>query len=157
MKYRPSICAVVLLTISATSAQVASHAPTQFSTPQTTTSQPTGRPVARVNGTVLTDRDLQREMFTMFPYAQQHNGNIPQEMEPEIRSGALKMIVFEELVYQEALRRKMTVSAERLGRAETDFRQQFRGVSTVPEYGVSRLAPAIARKDQTLAIDRSTA
>jgi len=67
MKYRPSICAVVLLTISATSAQVASHAPTQFSTPQTTTSQPTGRPVARVNGTVLTDRDLQREMFTMFP------------------------------------------------------------------------------------------
>jgi parvulin-like peptidyl-prolyl isomerase len=131
MKYRPSICAVVLLTISATSAQVASHAPTQFSTPQTTTSQPTGRPVARVNGTVLTDRDLQREMFTMFPYAQQHNGNIPQEMEPEIRSGALKMIVFEELVYQEALRRKMTVSAERLGRAETDFRQQF---ATPAEY-----------------------
>jgi hypothetical protein len=50
----------------------------------------------------------------------------PQEMEPEIRSGALKMIVFEELVYQEALRRKMTVSAERLNRAETDFRQAVR-------------------------------
>ena len=125
MKYPLSICAVVLLTISATSAQVASHAPTQLVAPQKTISQPTGKPVARVNGTVLTDRDLQREMFTMFPYAQQHNGNIPPEMEPQIRAGALKMIVFEELVYQDALRRKMTISPERLNRAEADFRKQF--------------------------------
>ncbi len=131
MKYPLSICAVVLLTISATSAQVASHAPTQLVAPQKTISQPTGKPVARVNGTVLTDRDLQREMFTMFPYAQQHNGNIPPEMEPQIRAGALKMIVFEELVYQDALRRKMTISPERLNRAEADFRKQF---ATPAEY-----------------------
>ena len=124
MKYRNAI-AVVLLTVSAASAQVASHAPTQFSAPQKKASQPTGKPVARVNGTVLTDRDLQREMFAMFPYAQQHNGNIPPELAPGIRSGALKMIVFEELVYQEALRRKMTVSPERLNSAEADFRKQF--------------------------------
>jgi parvulin-like peptidyl-prolyl isomerase len=117
--------AIALLTVTAASAQVASHAPSQFSTPQKTVSQPSGRPVARVNGAVLTDRDLQAEMFTMFPYARQHNGNIPAEMEPGIRSGAMKMIIFEELVYQEAERRKMTVSAERLNRAETDFRKQF--------------------------------
>jgi peptidyl-prolyl cis-trans isomerase SurA len=131
MKYLLSICALVLLTISVTSAQVASHAPTQFSAPQKKTSQPTGKPVARVNGTVLTDRDLQREMFAMFPYAQQHNGNIPPELAPGIRTGALKMIVFEELVYQEALRRKMTVSPERLNSAEVDFRKQF---ATPQEY-----------------------
>ena len=131
MKYPQSICAVVLLTIFTASAQVASHAPTQLVAPQKTTSQPSGKPVARVNGTVLTDRDLQREMFTMFPYALQHNGNIPPEMEPQIRSGALKMIVFEELVYQDAVRRKMTVSPERLNRAEADFRKQF---ATPTEY-----------------------
>ncbi len=70
----------------------------------------TGKPVARVNGAVLTDRDLQREMFAIFPYARQHNGNVPQEMEPQIRKGAMQMIIFEELVYQEAQRRKITVS-----------------------------------------------
>ena len=56
--------AIALLTVTAASAQVASHAPSQFSTPQKTVSQPSGRPVARVNGAVLTDRDLQAEMFT---------------------------------------------------------------------------------------------
>src|ERR1017187_6278944 len=131
MKYRLPICAIALLTVTAASAQVASHAPSQFSTPQKTVRQPTGKPVARVNGAVLTDRDLQTEMFTMFPYARQHNGNIPAEMEPGIRRGALKMIIFEELVYQEAQRRKMTVSPERLSRAEADFRKQF---ATPEEY-----------------------
>ncbi len=85
----------------------------------------TGKPVARVNGTVLTDRDLQREMFAIFPYARQHNGSIPQEMEPQIRQGAMQMIIFEELVYQEALRRKMTVSPQRLNEAEAAFKKQF--------------------------------
>jgi len=130
MKHRNAI-AIVLLTVSAASAQVASHAPTQFSAPQKTTSQPSGKPVARVNGTVLTDRDLQAEIFTMFPYAQQHNGEVPKELEPGIRAGALKMIVFEELVYQEALRRKMSVAPDRLNRAEADFRKQF---ATPAEY-----------------------
>jgi len=61
----------------------------------------------------------------MFPYAQQHNGNIPPELAPGIRSGALKMIVFEELVYQETLRLKMTVPPAKMQRAEADFRKQF--------------------------------
>jgi parvulin-like peptidyl-prolyl isomerase len=131
MKYPLTICAVVLLTISVTSAQVASHAPTQISAPQKKAGKPTGKPVARVNGTVLTDRDLQREMFTMFPYAQQHNGDIPPELLPGIRAGAMKMLVFEELVYQEALRRKMTVAPDRLNHAEVEFRRQF---ATPQEY-----------------------
>jgi DMSO reductase anchor subunit len=32
--------------------------------------QVTGKTVAIINGSVLTDRDLLREMYTMFPYAQ---------------------------------------------------------------------------------------
>jgi parvulin-like peptidyl-prolyl isomerase len=83
-----------------------------------------GKPVARVNGAILTDTDLLREEYAIFPYARQHNG-VPKELEGQIRDGALKMIIFEELVYQETLRRKMTVPPAKLQRAEADFRKQF--------------------------------
>jgi parvulin-like peptidyl-prolyl isomerase len=87
--------------------------------------QTTGKAVARVNGSVLTDRDLLREMFMIFPYARQHNGTFPQAMEADIRKGALKMIEFEELVYQEALRQKLAVAPARLNLAERNFIHQF--------------------------------
>jgi peptidyl-prolyl cis-trans isomerase SurA len=87
---------------------------------------PKGRPVARVNGVVLADRDLLREMYTIFPYARQHNGAFPKAMEADIRKGALKMIEFEELVYQEAKHRGMTVEPIRLNKAEREFMKQFK-------------------------------
>jgi peptidyl-prolyl cis-trans isomerase SurA len=83
------------------------------------------KPVARVNGAVLTQGDLLREMYAIFPYARQHNGTFPTALEPDIRRGALRMIEFEELVYQEAKRRQMTVAPERLAHAEKQFRKQF--------------------------------
>ena len=86
---------------------------------------PPARPVARVNGAVLTDHDLLREMYTIFPYARQHNGEFPKQMEGDIRRGALKMIEFEELVYQETIRQHMTIAPERLATAEKEFRQRF--------------------------------
>lgn len=86
---------------------------------------PPERPVARVNGTVLTDRDLLREMFAIFPYARQHNGGFPKAMEADIRKGALQMIVFEELVYQEARQRGMAVPPAKLDQAVAEFRKQF--------------------------------
>jgi PPIC-type PPIASE domain/SurA N-terminal domain len=112
----------------AAKAQVAAHATTTVastSVPQ----QPSAltvsdKPVARVNGTVLTDRDLLREMFTIFPYAKQHNG-FPKGQEAAIRQGALEMIIFEELVYQEAEKRKVIVPAATIRKAEADFRGQF--------------------------------
>ena len=82
------------------------------------------KPVARVNGTVLVERDLRREMYTIFPYARQHNG-FPTELEPQIRRGALQMIIFDELVFQEAKRQNMTISPARLAQAEAEFRKQF--------------------------------
>lgn len=135
MRYQLPICALLLvaLSFSVASAQVASHAPTGVA--NTTASQApalqvSDKPVARVNGAVLTDRDLLREMYAIFPYAQQHNG-FPKAQEAAIRQGALEMIIFEELVYQEAVRRRLTVPPEKLNRAEADFRKQF---NTPDEY-----------------------
>src|SRR5271169_1321995 len=117
---------VVLGTITPLYSQmVASHAPTTVVKQSSVVApQPAGKPVARVNGAVLTDRDLLREMYTIFPYARQHNG-FPKEMEGQIRSGAMQMIIFEELAYQEAVKRNLTVSPARLQRAEKDFQAQF--------------------------------
>jgi parvulin-like peptidyl-prolyl isomerase len=137
MPYRLSICTVLLVALCA-SAQVASHAPTAAAntgSPATSMGlasanmvavpQVNDKAVARVNGAVLTDRDLLREMYAIFPYAQQHNG-FPKAQEASIRQGALEMIIFEELVYQEAVRRNLAIPAEKLNRAVADFRKQFK-------------------------------
>ena len=121
--------------------------------------QVTGKPVAKVNGVVLTDRDLLREMYAIFPYARQHNG-FPKAQEAAIRQGALEMIIFEELVYQEALRRKMTIPAAKIDQGEAAYRQQFEqpgAISAVHADGDARLAPATARADPALHADRPVA
>ena len=115
MKYQLIICAFLMVAFTVASAQMASHAPTAIAntaSAQTSPLQVSDKPVVRVNGAVLTDRDLLREMYTIFPYAQQHNG-FPKAQEAQIRQGALEMIIFEELVYQEALRRRLTIPAEK--------------------------------------------
>ena len=131
MRFQISSATLVLLGALTASAQVASHPvhatpPANAAMPpaRVTTLKVTGKPVARVNGVALTDRDLVREMFAIFPYAKQHNG-FPEKLEPQIRKGALDMIIFEELVYQEAKHRNMSVPAGRMTRAEKDFRSQF--------------------------------
>ena len=130
MKQQITFLAVLLLAIPGAEAQVSSHAPTVVSKAATlpTVTHPlnaANAPVARVNGSVLTSADLVREEYAIFPYARQHNGGIPKELEKQIRDGALKMIVFEELVYQDALKRKLTISSARMQRANAEFRKQF--------------------------------
>jgi peptidyl-prolyl cis-trans isomerase SurA len=129
----------IILGVSVASAQVAAHAPTSVRPESSSLGaaaprvQVSDRPVARVNGAVLTDRDLLREMFTIFPYARQHNG-FPQELEPEIRRGALEMIIFDELVYQEAKRRQFKISSARIARAEAEFRKRFPSPQVFEQY-----------------------
>ena len=123
--------------LTAATAQMASHAPSVMtnaaSASTTSPMQISDKPVARVNGAVLTDRDLLREMLTIFPYARQHNG-FPRAQEAQIRQGALEMIIFEELVYQEAVRRKLVVSPAKLSKAEADFRSQFHSPDEYQQY-----------------------
>jgi len=132
----------ILLGASMASAQLASHAPTTvasgapapaMASAQTSPLLVSDKPVAKVNGAVLTDRDLLREMYTIFPYARQHNG-FPKSQEAAIRQGALEMIIFEELVYQEARRRKLVVPAVKLNLAEGEFRKQFSSPDEYKQY-----------------------
>jgi len=132
---KPTILISLLLAVvlQRASAQVASHAPTQPTSAAAAVTPPNDKPVARVNGAVLTDRDLLREMYAIFPYAQQHNG-FPKAQEAAIRQGALEMIIFEELVYQEAERRKLAVPAEKLSRAVAEFKKQFSSPDQYQQY-----------------------
>jgi parvulin-like peptidyl-prolyl isomerase len=121
------VFALLLGAAVAVNGQVSSHAPTgvvKQAPPAVSVFQVSDKPVARVNGAILTDRDLLREMLQIFPYAGQHSG-FPKEQEPSIRQGALQMIIFEELVYQEAKRRNLTVPPQELKQSEADFRKQF--------------------------------
>jgi parvulin-like peptidyl-prolyl cis-trans isomerase-like protein/SurA-like protein len=132
MKHKVLIGSILVATFIGANAQVASHtsaAATQAApktpSPQSTVLQVSDKPVARVNGVVLTDRDLLREMYAIFPYAQQHNGGFPKAQEPAIRQGALEMIIFEELVYQDAVRNKVTIPPQQVKAAEAEFQRQF--------------------------------
>jgi parvulin-like peptidyl-prolyl isomerase len=144
---RASLAAAVLVLVSMAGpllAQVASHAPTALATPTSPSSAQsafqlspapaaTGKPVARVNGVVMTDRDLLREMYTIFPYARQHNG-FPKSMEADIRKGALQMVIFEELVYQQAQRQKTTVPDEQVNRGLFEFKKKFQSRAEYQSY-----------------------
>lgn len=131
------VFALLLAAAGNASSQVASHAPTapakSSNAPANSPFNVSDKPVAKVNGAILTDRDLLREMLQIFPYASQHNG-FPKEQEASIRQGALQMIIFEELVYQEALRRKLTVSTQVLKQSELDFKKQFHSAGEYQQY-----------------------
>jgi parvulin-like peptidyl-prolyl isomerase len=145
MKSPFRIIVIILATFPIATAQVASHQPTDVkgmtnaptrsasAAPAMTSVEVTGKPVARVNGVELTDRDLLREMFQLFPYARVHNG-FPKSQEPEIRRGALSMIEFEELVYQEAERRKMVIPAARVNQAVAEYRKRFQSEEDFDQY-----------------------
>lgn len=124
MNHKASIPGAFFLFCSLASAQVASHAPTLVHPAPVQAPSDINKPVVSVNGSILTNADLTREEYAIFPYARQHGG-LPKDLAPQIRDGAMKMIIFEELVYQEAQRRRMTIPPAKLQRAETDFRKQF--------------------------------
>ena len=155
MKYTVLICTILLTGVGL--AQVSSHAPTTVASAaapapgamQTSPLIVTDKPVARVNGAVLTDRDLLREMFTIFPYARQHNG-FPKGQEAAIRQGALEMIIFEELVYQEAENRKVTIPQATLNRAFADFKGQFHSPDEYQQYLQAEMGGSEQKVRQTI-------
>ncbi|MGD0823991.1 MAG: peptidylprolyl isomerase [Terriglobales bacterium] len=176
MKYRFQIAGLVVLaalavvTVGAKAQMVASHAPTSASAAASATTASasfpeaskavksgadasslivTGKAVVKVNGAVLTDRDLLREMLALFPYAKLHGG-FPKKEEKEIRQGALQMIVFEELVYQEAVRQKMTIAPARIAREEHNFKGQFASEAEFNQYLATELGGSEAKLRQQI-------
>ena len=134
MKHRSHLLTVVLAGSAIVSAMVfPSHARATTNPANGAGSVIAAKPAIRVNGTVLTEIDVRREMYAIFPYAHQHNG-FPKSMEAEIRNGALQMIVFEELLYQEAKRRGVAIAPERLAKAEAAFRQMYPDKAKYDEY-----------------------
>jgi parvulin-like peptidyl-prolyl isomerase len=105
-------------------AQLVSSHDSTLSNPVPSAVTATMKPAVRVNGAVLTEADVVREMYTIFPYARQHNG-FPKALEADVRKGAIEMIIFEELLYQEAKRTIIPIAPERLSRAEAEFRKQL--------------------------------
>ena len=141
MKYLV-VFALLLGAAANASSQVSSHAPTGAAKPATPATplaptdsafQVSDKPVARVNGATLTDRDLLREMLQIFPYASTHGG-FPKAQEASIRQGALQMIIFEELVYQEALRRKLNLPPQQIKQAQLEFKKQFQSPQEYQQY-----------------------
>ena len=166
MRYRFQIAGLVLcafVAVGADAQMVASHAPTSAaasasfpeaskavqSSVDASALQVTGKAVVKVNGAELTDRDLLREMFALFPYAKLHGG-FPKKQEPEIRQGALQMIIFEELVYQEAVRRKMTIAPARITREEHNFKGQFPSQAEFNAYLKTELGGSEAKLRQMI-------
>jgi parvulin-like peptidyl-prolyl isomerase len=135
MRPQLRICALILATAVVATAQVASHAPTMQGTSVSQAAPAAaGRPIARVNGVALTDRDLVREMLNVFPYAKQHGGKFPKDSEAQIRQQAIHNLEFEELVYQDAQRRGLTVAPAKLDKAVKDFRAQFDDDASFQQY-----------------------
>jgi parvulin-like peptidyl-prolyl isomerase len=133
------VCALLFLALNL-SAQVASHTPTGVKptmAPTAPMAPPmviSDKPVAKVNGAVLTDRDLLREMYSIFPYAKQHGGKFPKAEEASIRKGALEMIIFEELVFQRAVAIRVTVPESRISQALTQFKGSFHSPEEYQQY-----------------------
>ena len=139
MKFRSVVLSVSLAVSVTAVAQMAplasSHAPAiKKPTPAAQPSALATKPAAKVNGTVISELELRREMLTIFPYAQQHGGDFPKELEPDIRKGALDMVIFEELLYQEAKRTKVAIAPEKLVSAQKAFRRQFSDKAAFNQY-----------------------
>jgi len=84
------VFALLLAIAAPVNSQVSSHtsaAAAKQATPAISSFQVSDKAVARVNGAVLTDRDLLREMLQIFPYARQHNG-FPQAQEASMAGRA---------------------------------------------------------------------
>jgi hypothetical protein len=141
MKFRSYVVTVLALSavgLTQVAPLASSHAPsvkvpTKTPAAVSKVNATSAKPAVRVNGAVLTEVDVLREMYSIFPYARQHNG-FPKDLEPEIRKGAVDMIIFEELLYQDAKRRNVAIAPERLTKAEKKFREEFPDRAAFEQY-----------------------
>lgn len=85
----------------------------------------------KVNGAPVSERDVQEAMQKLFPYYAVHGGKVPAAYQAEIRQKAVNQLVVEELAYQEARRRGLTVPRTEIRKA---LREASKGFRTTTEY-----------------------
>ena len=126
---------LALSALTAAAQMVSSHAPT-ITAPATApaTIPDLNTPVVKVNGTVLTERDLREQMRRIFPYYSIHGGKVPDKYQAEIRQKAMDRIVAEELIYQEAKRRGMHVAPDVMAKVFRSARERFPSAQAYQDY-----------------------
>jgi len=87
--------------------------------------KPAGTPIARINGIALTQDYLDEEMQRLFPYYSIHGGHVPASAEANLKTQAMHDAVLHELVYQEALRRKVQIPPQEWQKRMSDIRKGF--------------------------------
>jgi len=85
----------------------------------------TGKAWVKVNGAELTDRDCCAKC-SRSSLTETANGGFPKKEEKVDPAGRAPDDHLEELVYQEAVRRKMTIAPARITREEHNFKGQLR-------------------------------
>ena len=118
--------------LTVTAQLVSSHAPTVAAP---ATGPDLNTPVVKVNGTVLTERDLREQMQRLFPYYSIHGGKIPDKYQAEIREKAMDRIIAEELVYQDAKRRGMKVPPDVMAKVFRSAKARFGSQQAYEDYG----------------------
>ncbi len=128
---------LALSALTAAAQMVSSHAPTITAPPATApaTVPDLNTPVVKVNGTVLTERDLREQMQRIFPYYSIHGGKVPDKYQSEIRQKATERIIAEELVYQEARRRGMRVPPQVMAKVFGSAKARFGSEQAYQDYG----------------------
>lgn len=103
---------------------VSSHAPAVSSSPVAgATAQ--AKPVIRVNGVVITQRDLNEQMQRLFPYYAIHGGAVPEKYKPEIHDKAVQQLINDELMYQAAKKLGMVVPPATMTKLMSQARERF--------------------------------
>jgi len=88
------------------------------------TKPPTAQ-VARINGVVVTQAQVDEEIQRLFPYFAIHGGRVPEGARKQLQDQAIHDAVLHELMYQEARRRGLQVPPEAWQKRLTDIRKNF--------------------------------
>jgi parvulin-like peptidyl-prolyl isomerase len=120
------VCSAVLLSSLAPAQNLqSSHAPTKLAA--LVPAEKTGPPVARVNGVDIPRDQYEKELKQIFPYFSMHGGQVPDEYKENVRKKALDRLIGDELMFQEAKRRKLVIAPAEWTKRKEEIRKDFGG------------------------------
>lgn len=106
-------------------APVSSHAQAVSSPAPAANIASLAKPVIRVNGVTITERDLEEQMQRLFPYYAIHGGAVPEKYKPEIHNKAVQQLIDDELTYQAAKKLGMTVAPATMAKLMSQAHKRF--------------------------------